>query len=151
MMKQLNYLSGLMLLLGFALPAVAVEPYYAWQVDEFAINQPLGGLQGDPARGKKVVIDKNRGNCLTCHAMPIPEEPFHGTIGPSLAGIASRLNEGQLRLRIVDEKQINPMTIMPGYYRDPKNFNLVLDEYSGKTFLTAQEVEDVVAYLMTLK
>lgn len=151
MMYRLNHTSSLMFLLTFALPAMADAPYYAWQVEDFAINQPLGGLQGDPVRGKKVVIDKHRGNCLACHAMPIPEEPFHGNIGPSLENIASRLNEGQLRLRVVDEKQINPMTIMPGYYRNPKHFTLVLDEYSGKTFLTAQEVEDVVAYLMTLK
>ena len=130
---------------------VQADPYYAWQMENFAINDPLGGLKGDAARGKQISIAPEKGGCLTCHAMPIPEEDFHGTIGPSLIGIASRLSEGELRLRVVDEKQINPETIMPGYYRHPKHFILVAEDYEGKTFLTAQEVEDVVAYLLTLK
>lgn len=131
--------------------AHADEPYYSWRMDNFAINAPLGGLKGDAQRGRLIVIDSHKGSCLACHEMPIPEEPFHGNIGPPLVGVATRLTEGQLRLRIVDEKQINPETIMPGYYRHPKHFTLVSDEYMGKTFLTPQEVEDVVAYLLTLK
>ena len=83
--------------------------------------------------------------------MPIPEPPYQGDVGPSLNGVATRLTEGQLRLRIVDEKLITPETIMPGYYRHPKHCTLVSDEYEGQTFLTAQEVEDVVVYLLTLK
>jgi sulfur-oxidizing protein SoxX len=131
--------------------AYADEPYYPWHMENFAINAPLGGLKGDAQRGRQIAIDAHKGSCLACHEMPIPEEPFHGNIGPSLIGVATRLTEGQLRLRIVDEKQINPETIMPGYYRHPKHFTLVSDDYEGKTFLTAQEVEDVVAYLLTLK
>jgi sulfur-oxidizing protein SoxX len=131
--------------------AHADEPYYSWHMENFAINAPLGGLKGDAQRGRQIVIDSHKGSCLACHEMPIPEEPFHGNIGPPLVGVATRLTEGQLRLRIVDEKQINPETIMPGYYRHPKHFTLVSDEYMGKTFLTAREVEDVVAYLLTLK
>jgi len=131
--------------------AYADEPYQVWRMDYFAINTPLGGLKGDAQRGRQIVIDGHKGSCLTCHVMPIEEEEFHGDIGPSLIGIASRLTEGELRLRVVDEKQINPETIMPGYYRHPKHFTLVSYEYEGKTFLTAQEVEDVVAYLLTLK
>ena len=130
---------------------VQADPYYAWQMENFAINDPLGGLKGDVARGKQISIAPEKGGCLTCHAMPIPEEDFHGTIGPSLIGIASRLSEGELRLRVVDEKQINPETVMPGYYRHPKHFTLVAEDYEGKTFLTPQEIEDVVAYLLTLK
>ena len=83
--------------------------------------------------------------------MPVSEEVFHGTLGPDLTHVASWLNEAQLRLRLVDEKQVNPLTVMPGYYRDPKNFNLVAEEYADKTLLTAQEIEDVLAYLLTLK
>ena len=130
---------------------VLADPYYSWHMDNFAINAPLGGLKGDAKRGKQISIDPEKGSCLNCHAMPIPEESFHGNIGPSLIGIASRLTEGELRLRVVDEKQINPETVMPGYYRHPKHFNLVAEDYEGKTYLTAQEVEDVVAYLLTLK
>ena len=131
--------------------ANADEPYYPWRMENFAINAPLGGLKGNAQRGRQIAIDTYKGSCLACHEMPIPEEPFHGDIGPSLIGVATRLTEGQLRLRIVDEKQINPETIMPGYYRHPKHFTLVSDDYAAKTFLTAQEVEDVVAYLLTLK
>ncbi len=83
--------------------------------------------------------------------MPIDEEPFHGTVGPPLLGVGARYTAAQIRLRIVDEQQINPMTIMPGFYRDPKLANRVAEEFWGKTFLTAQQVEDVVAYLVTLK
>lgn len=130
---------------------VQADPYYSWQMKNFAINEPLGNIKGDAERGKQLSIAPEKGGCLTCHAMPIPEESFHGNIGPSLIGIASRLTEGELRLRVVDEKQINPETVMPGYYRHPKHFTQVAEDYAGKTFLTAQEVEDVVAYLLTLK
>ncbi len=132
-------------------PALAEETYFAWQMENFAIEAPLGGLRGDAQRGRQIAIDSHKGSCLACHELPVPEEPFHGNIGPPLSGIANRLTEGQIRLRIVDEKQINPDTIMPGYYRHPKYFTLVSYDYEGKTFLTAQEVEDVVAYLLTLK
>ena len=83
--------------------------------------------------------------------MPIPEEPFHGTIGPPLQGVGARYSAAQIRLRIVDEQQVNPFTIMPGFYRDPLEANRVADVYWGKTFLSAQQVEDLVAYLVTLK
>lgn len=136
---------------GLFITTVQADPYIPWQMENFAIKKPLGGLRGDAERGKQISIEPEKGGCLTCHAMPIPEESFHGDIGPSLIGVASRLTEGELRLRVVDEKQINPETIMPGYYRHPKHFILVAEDYAGKTFLTAQEVEDVVAYLLTLK
>ena len=147
-----RYTTNLLFLGVLTLTAAhADESYYSWRMDNFAINAPLGGLKGDAQRGRQIVIDSHKGSYLACHEMPIPEEPFHGNIGPPLGGVATRLKEGQLRLRIVDEKQINPETIMPGYYRHPKHFTLVSDEYMGKTFLTAQEVEDVVAYLLILK
>ena len=127
------------------------EDYCRWEIVDYAIGQPLCGLQGDAGRGRRIAIDSHGGNCLACHRMPIPEEPLHGTIGPPLEGVASRLTEAQLRLRIVDERQINPATIMPGFYRNPRLANRVADDYWGKTFLTAQQVEDVIAYLKTLK
>lgn len=145
----LTALAGLMLSVSSG--NHATEDYVQWQKQGLAIAKPLTHVPGDPARGRALVIDRHKGNCLACHAMPIPEEPFHGSVGPSLIGVASRLSMGQLRLRVVDEKQINPMSIMPGYYRHPSHFNQVLAEYEGKTLLSAQEVEDVVAYLSTLR
>ncbi|HID45460.1 MAG TPA: sulfur oxidation c-type cytochrome SoxX [Chromatiaceae bacterium] len=127
------------------------ESYIPWQVENHAIPAALGGLKGDPRRGRQIAIDRSKGNCLACHHLPVPEEEFHGTVGPPLEGVGLRLSAGQIRLRIVDEKQVNPMTIMPGFYRDPRYFDRVLDDYEGKTILTAQEVEDIVAYLLTLR
>ncbi|MCW8957239.1 MAG: sulfur oxidation c-type cytochrome SoxX [Gammaproteobacteria bacterium] len=133
------------------LPVLAAEPYIQWQAEGLSVAEPLGGLQGDPVRGRAIASSTEDGNCLACHQLPIPEESFHGTVGPDLSQIAARLSEGEIRLRVVDEKRINPMTIMPGYYRHPDTFNQVSQDFAGKTFLTAQQIEDVVAYLVTLK
>lgn len=141
----------LILLVCLPLHVWATEKYVAWKSQGFAINEPLTDVPGDVARGRQLVIATDRGNCLACHKMPIPEENFHGTLGPDLSQVAARLSEAEIRLRVVDEKQINPQTVMPGYYRDPTKFRLVAEEYAGKTLLSAQQVEDVVAYLMTLK
>jgi sulfur-oxidizing protein SoxX len=116
-----------------------------------AIEKPLCGLAGDSTRGRKLAADTQVGNCLTCHQLPIPEEPLHGTVGPPLFNIASRKTEGQIRAHVVDQRQFNPGTIMPGFYRDPRLSNRVADEYWGKTFLNAQQVEDIVAYLNSLR
>jgi len=151
-------LSLLCVFLLFASPHVqSAEPiplpkdYCHWEIKNFAIEEPLCGLQGDVERGRKIAADNHGGNCLACHMMPIPEEPLHGTVGPPLYGVGARLTEGQIRLRIVDEQKVNPITIMPGFYSDPRLANRVANEYWGKTFLTAQQVEDVVAYLKTIK
>lgn len=139
----------------FALASVSVamadSGYVAWQMENQAIRSPLGGLRGNPLQGRKIVRNRDKGNCLACHSMPIPEEGFHGTVGPPLHALATRLNEGQIRLRVADEQQINPDTIMPSYHLDPKRLNQVADNHYGKPVLSAQEVEDVVAYLLTLK
>jgi sulfur-oxidizing protein SoxX len=127
------------------------KDYCHWEVNNLAIDKPLCGLQGDPKRGRALSADKRGGNCLACHMMPIAEQPLHGTVGPPLYGVGARLTEGQIRLRIVDERQVNPMTIMPGFYSDPRQANRVANEYWGKTYLTAQQVEDLVAYLVTIK
>jgi sulfur-oxidizing protein SoxX len=143
-----------LLVSGFSLAAGADE-YCHWEQNNAsgmpAIAQPLCGLSGDVARGRATAIDRDQGNCLACHVMPIPEEDFHGQLGPPLHGVASRYSEGCLRLRLVDATLINPMTIMPGYYRHPDDNHRLAERLQGKTLLTAQQVEDLLAYLMTLK
>ncbi len=151
---QLRIGVQLVMLVCLSVPvaAQAVEPGYCdWRMQEYAIPESLCGLHGDPVRGRRLAADSHAGNCLACHQMPIPEEAFHGTVGPPLHGVGARYTAAQIRLRVVDEQRINPMTIMPGFYRNPALANRVADEYWGRTFLSAQQVEDLVAYLATLK
>ncbi len=120
-------------------------------VDEQAIPQSLTGKPGDPDKGRKVFINRKLGNCLACHQVSaLADEPYHGNVGPSLDGVASRLSEGEMRLRIVDPKVVNPDTIMPAFFRST-GLHDVLKKFQGKTILTAEQVEDVVAFLKTLK
>lgn len=119
-------------------------------VDNISIPQSLTGKSGDPVAGRKVAINRKQGNCLGCHVMPIPEQAFHGEVGPDLAGVGSRYTEGQLRLRVVDPTLVNPKTIMPAFYRNT-GFHRVMKKFKGKSVLNAEQVEDVVAYLKTLK
>jgi L-cysteine S-thiosulfotransferase len=115
-----------------------------------AIPDPLTGSRGDPARGRTIVVQRQTGLCLLCHSGPFPEERFQGTIAPDLAGAGSRSSEGQLRLRMVDSGRINPATIMPSYYRID-GLTRVAPAFRGKPVLTAEQIEDVVAFLVTLK
>src|SRR5262249_62084942 len=110
----------------------------------------LTGKPGDPVRGRAIVANRTVGLCLLCHSGPIPEERFQGTLAPSLAGAGTRWMEGQLRLRIVDSSRLNPDTIMPAYYRTGGLRNLG-KPFQGQTIFTPEQVEDVVAYLVTLK
>ena len=119
-------------------------------VDESSIPKALTSEPGDPVRGREVAINRKQGNCLACHTLPIPEEQFHGEVGPDLSEVASAYSEGELRLRVVNSKVINPDTIMPAFYRT-EGLHRVLKNFQGKSILDAQQVEDVVAYLMTLK
>jgi len=110
----------------------------------------LTGAAGDPAAGRKIVLDRHVGLCLLCHTGPFPEERFQGDLAPSLAGVGARLSAGQIRLRIVDQGRVNPQTTMPAYFRT-EHLSRVAPAYRGKTVLTAQQIEDVVAFLATLK
>lgn len=110
----------------------------------------LTGKPGDPARGRAIVADRQVGLCLLCHSGPFPEERFQGDLAPSLAGAGSRWSEAQLRLRLVDPNRFNPATIMPSYRRT-EGLNRVAPARRGRPLLTAEQVEDVVAYLATLK
>lgn len=119
-------------------------------VEGDAIPLSLTGAPGDPARGKAIVTSRQTGLCLLCHSAPLPEEKFQGTIGPDLTGAGSRNTEGQLRLRIVDPRRFKADTIMPAYYRQD-GLARVAPGFAGRTVLTAEEIEDVVAFLMTLR
>jgi sulfur-oxidizing protein SoxX len=122
----------------------------AYKIAGDAIPASLTGGQGDAARGRAIVANHNLGLCLLCHSGPFPEDKFQGTMAPDLAGVGARSNEGQLRLRIVDASKLNAATIMPPFYR-VDHLTRVAAAYRDKPVLTAVEVEDVVAYLMTLK
>lgn len=115
-----------------------------------AIPSSLTGAAGDPAAGRKIVLDRHLGLCLLCHSGPFPEERFQGDLAPSLAGVGARLSAGQIRLRIVDASRVNPQTIMPAYFRT-EGLTRVAPSQRGKTVLSAQQIEDVVAFLVTLK
>lgn len=106
--------------------------------------------QGDAARGRALVADRFAGMCLLCHRAPIPEERFQGDLAPDLAGVGARLSREQIRARIVDPRRANPKTIMPAYF-STEGLSRVAPAYRGKTLFTEQQVEDVVAYLATLK
>jgi len=115
-----------------------------------AIPSSLTGTTGDASRGRAIVLDRHVGLCLLCHSGPFPEEQFQGNLAPSLAGVGARLSPGQIRLRIVDSSRVNPDTIMPAYFRT-ENLARVAPAYRGKTVLNAQQIEDIVAFLVTLK
>ena len=133
--------------------AGAAEPV-AYAVKGREIPAPLAGLRGDAQRGRTIALDRNPSSCLLCHALPAqdmrPDQPFSGDLGPPLAGVGARLSAGALRLRLVDSTRLNAATIMPAYYR-VQGLNRVAAGYRGKPILSAQQIEDLVAYLQTLK
>ena len=115
-----------------------------------ALPQPLTTVSGDAVRGRAIVANRQVGLCLLCHTGPIPEERFQGNLAPDLAGAGKRWSAAQLRLRMVDARVLNPQTIMPPYYRTD-GLNRVAPAWVGAPLLGAQQIEDVVAYLLTLK
>jgi L-cysteine S-thiosulfotransferase len=115
-----------------------------------AIPESLTGANGDPAKGRAIVANRQVGLCLLCHTGPFPEERFQGTLAPDLSGAGTRWLPGQLRLRMVDSTRINPATIMPPYYRID-DLTRVAPAFAGKPLLNAEQIEDVVAFLTTLR
>lgn len=142
--------AALLLCLGAAWGNPGEPPPVRYEVVDDAIPKSLTGGAADPVRGRAILINRQAGLCLLCHSGPFPEERFQGTLGPSLAGVGARYSIGQLRLRLVDQSRINPQTIMPPFYRT-EGLTRVAPSYRGKPILSAQQVEDVVAFLATLK
>ncbi|NEU95715.1 sulfur oxidation c-type cytochrome SoxX [Bradyrhizobium sp. UFLA 03-164] len=129
-------------------PASAVElrPY---TVVGDAIPASLTRARGDATRGRALVVER-ASTCILCHSGPFPEQAFQGDLAPNLAGSGSRWTEGQLRLRLVDASHLNAMTIMPSYYR-VDGLARVGNSWRGKPILSAEQIEDIVAYLVTLR
>jgi len=116
-----------------------------------AVATPLpGATSGDAARGRAIVANRQLSLCLLCHTGPIPEERFQGNLAPDLQGAGARWTADQLRDRIMDASRFNPDTIMPAYYKTD-GLHRVAAAYKDKTILSAQQIEDVVAWLQTLK
>jgi len=116
------------------------------------VTESISGKAGDAAEGRKVFANRKLGNCLACHvASDQSDQLFHGEVGPSLDGVASRYPEGLLRTLVINAKKVfSESTVMPAFYSNEVG-ERVAEKFKGKTILTAQQVEDVVAYLMTFK
>jgi L-cysteine S-thiosulfotransferase len=137
------------LAIAACVPARA-EPLQPYEIVGDAIPAPLTQTPGDPARGRAIVINRRVGLCLLCHTGPFPEEKLQGNLAPDLAGTGARWSAGQLRLRLVDARRLNPETIMPPYYRID-GLDRVAPAFRGKPIFSAQQIEDVVAFLASLK
>lgn len=132
------------------LPVLAWPQNPAYVVVADAIPEPLTGEPGDAARGRMIVASRQTGLCLLCHTGPLPEERFQGNLAPDLASAGTRWSAGQLRLRLVDARRLNPQSIMPAYYK-LDGLTRVGAAWQGRPILDAQQIEDVLAFLQTLK
>ena len=134
----------------FALPCTArAQGLRAYVAVGDAIPASLTGMPGDATRGRALVVERTS-TCILCHSGPFPEQKFQGDLAPDLAGAGSRWSEGQLRLRLVDGSGLNPATIMPSYYR-VEGLVRVGPAWRGRPILSAEQIEDIVAYLATLR
>jgi L-cysteine S-thiosulfotransferase len=135
---------------AFALPCAARgQSLQGVEVVGDAMPASLTGAPGDATRGRAVVVDRGS-TCILCHSGPFPEQKFQGDLAPSLAGVGSRWSEGQLRLRLVDASRFNPATMMPSFYR-VEGLDRVGANWRGRPILSAEQIEDIVAYLVTLR
>jgi sulfur-oxidizing protein SoxX len=135
---------------GFALAQYAPAAGGAVAVAGDAIPASLTGASGSPERGRAIVVNRQVGLCLLCHSGPFPQERLQGDLAPDLKGAGSRWSAGQLRLRIVDSARVSPATVMPAYYRID-GLTRVAPAFRGKPVLSAEQIEDVVAFLATLR
>ncbi len=135
-------------LLALPCPAGA-QGLRSYTVAGDAIPEPLTNARGDATRGRALVVERSS-TCILCHNGPFPEQKFQGDLAPDLAGTGSRWSEGQLRLRLVDAARLNEATIMPSYYR-MDGLTRVGTAWRDKPILSAEQIEDIVAYLVTLR
>jgi len=155
-MKIFSCVAGMAVALASPATGEGVPPLVPFEIvvtaGVAAIPASLTGKPGDPKEGRKVVAERHLGNCLSCHEIgALREEEFHGDVGPSLDGVAERQDTGTLRMIVVNAKKVfGEETVMPAFYR-VDGLNRVRTEFAGKPVLTAQQGEDVVAFLATLK
>lgn len=137
--------------LAFGVAIALVTPASA-QPRSKALDRPLSltGVAGDAERGRALAWARDRGNCVACHMIPSTDMVTHGDVGPSLKGIASRQTEGQIRARIIDARAFNATSVMPSYHR-VEGLKRVAQALEGRPVLSAQEVEDMVAFMLTLR
>jgi L-cysteine S-thiosulfotransferase len=141
-----GYLAAAALAWACSASADELRPYI---VTGDSIAESLTGAPGDAARGRKLIVERTN-TCILCHSGPFPEEKFQGDLAPNFSGAGSRWTVGQLRLRLVDASRLNPQTIMPSYYRVDGLVH-VAQAFRGKPILSADQIEDIVAYLATLR
>ena len=141
---------GCFALAALALPCAAGEQGLRdYTVVGDTIPKSLSGMPGGATRGRALVLDRSS-TCILCHSGPFPQTKFQGDLAPNLAGAGGRWSEGQLRLRLVDASRLNPDTIMPSYYR-VDGLMRVGRPWRDKPILSAEQIEDIVAYLKTLR
>jgi len=127
-----------------------IAPVHAQVLVRDSQVESLTASAGDPVRGRAIVASRQTGLCLLCHSGPFPEERFQGNLAPELGESAAKLSAGQLRARIVDPSRFDRDTIMPAYYQTV-GLTRVAPKYAGQTILSGQEIEDVIAFLETMK
>jgi sulfur-oxidizing protein SoxX len=127
----------------------ATEELRSYAIVGDAIPEPLTNARGEVERGRALVVERST-TCILCHSGPFPEQKFQGDLAPDLAGTGRRWSEGQIRLRLVDASRLNAATIMPSYYR-VEGLQRVGTPWRGKPVLSAEQIEDIVAYLVTLR
>ena len=138
-------------MLGATAAFAGSTSYADVKFEDGAVAASLTGTAGDAAAGREVFADRKLGNCLACHVnSDMPEQSFQGEVGPPLDGVANRWNEAELRGIVTNSKNTFDNTIMPAFYVDSGYFR-PLKGFEGVSILNAQQVEDVVAYLQTLK
>ena len=146
MVRPIAYVIAILVAFDGAADAQALRPYV---VVSDAIPASLTGTPGDAVRGRALVVER-ASTCILCHSGPFPEQRFQGDVAPSLAGTGRRWSEGEIRLRLVDASRLNAATIMPSYYRT-EGLNRVGRAWQSKPILSAEQIEDIVAYLVTLR
>ncbi|MEJ8573040.1 sulfur oxidation c-type cytochrome SoxX [Microbaculum marinum] len=151
MPPRIGCLAVVGLLFGVSIASAEVVKPTAVVFEDMTVRTPLTGEPGDPAKGRVIFADRKLGNCLACHANADQAELFHGEVGPPLDGVADRYEPEMLRAIVVNPKEIfGDQTVMPAFYRIIEG-QRIAEAYKGKTILSAEQVEDVVAYLSTLK